>query len=98
MLFAGQLGVPNARINIINRDIPTSGNHSIECLRATLVFWTAECVEPTYDKLVDALKSPVINEEVLAVNVQEFAESIEGDDSTMYFVYFMMWGGSQSHT
>lgn len=80
ILFAGQLGIPNARINLINRDTPISENHSIECLRAALLFWTASSVEPTYEKLIAALESPVINEEFLAGNVREIAEKLEGDD------------------
>ena len=75
VVFMGQLELPQARIQEIERDIPQGGRRSVECLRAALLQWISVSDNPTYASIINALKGPVLGEVVLATRVEAFANS-----------------------
>ena len=78
IVFVGQLNLPQARINQIERDVPPGDRRSVECLRAALLQWVSISDNPTYETVITALRSPVLKEAVLAQRVEEFAKRIQG--------------------
>ena len=77
-IFMGQLEFPQARIAEIERDVPQGDRRSLECLRTALHQWVSRSDNSTYGAIMEALKSPVLKEFVLAQRVEEFANNLEG--------------------
>ena len=77
-IFMGQLEFPQARIAEIERDVPQGDRRSLECLRTALHQWVSSSDNPTYGAIIEALKSPVLKESVLAQSVEAFANNLEG--------------------
>ena len=75
IVFLGQLGLPQARIQEIERDVPQGGRRSVECLRAGLLQWLSLSDSPTYATIIATLKGPVLGETTLAQSVEAFANS-----------------------
>ena len=83
-LFMGQLEFPQSRISQIERDTPPGDRRSMECLRTALQQWISVSDNPTYGDILAALRSPVLNESVLAQNVEAFSNNIEGRSVGFY--------------
>jgi hypothetical protein len=77
-IFMGQLEFPQARIAEIERDVPQGDRRSLECLRTALHQWVSSSDNPTYGAIIEALKSPVLKDFVLAQSVEAFANNLEG--------------------
>ena len=78
--FAGQLSLSQASISQIERDTPHGDGYSMECLRSVLYHWVREGGRgTTYRAVADALQSPVLNDNVLARNVEVFRERVRGE-------------------
>ena len=77
-IFMGQLEFPQARIAEIERDVPQGDRRSLECLRTALHQWVSRNDNSTYGAIIEALKSPVLKEFVLAQSVEAFANNLEG--------------------
>ena len=75
VVFMGQLGLPQARISQIERDVPPGDRRSVECLRAALLQWISASDNPTYGEIIATLKGPVLESAVLAKEVEAFANS-----------------------
>ena len=73
-LFMGQLGFPQERIKLIQRDTPLYDGRSVQCLRKALLEW-AVSEFATYDVIISALRGPVFNNEVLARTVENHITS-----------------------
>lgn len=85
-LFMGQLDFPQARIKEIERDVPPGDRRSLECLRTALLQWVSISDNPTYGAIIAALKSPVLNEVVLAQTVEAFSNNIER--MSLFFFFY----------
>lgn len=75
IVFMGQLGLSQARISQIDRDVPSGDRRSVECLRAALLQWISTSDNPTYGEIITTLKRPILGDIVLAKQVEVFANS-----------------------
>ena len=70
----GQLGFPQEKIEQIERDTPSGGHRSIECLRSALFLWAAS-KNATYEDIIRALRGPLFDNEELARTVEKYVST-----------------------
>lgn len=78
IVFMGQLELAQSRIKQIERDVPQGDHRSVECLRTALLQWISSNDNPTYSVIINALRTPLLGEAVLAQRVEDFSQGIKG--------------------
>ena len=83
-IFLGQLGVKTGEIDCIRNDNAHQSNFSKRCLLQGLHDWVLSDLSPTYERVARALRGDMLRQDLLAVEVEQFAKRLPTGYITLY--------------
>ena len=83
-VLLGQLELPQGRVEQIGRDTPQADGHCVKCLREGLHCWARTHRNPTFELLCAALRSEVLEENVLAEEVEGYVAKCKVSNIQVY--------------